>query len=166
MLYSVRIAVRPIVIGANHPILRAKAKPVPKVTKEIQELMKDMAETCVTADGQGLAAPQVGVSERVIIAVIGDRLVPMVNPEITWRSGEGAIDEEGCLSLPDTYVSVTRDTGIGVRYLDMRGKEQELRLADMDARVVQHEVDHLDGVLIVDYSSKKKKEPKHGKEEM
>ncbi len=157
---------REIVTGENTPVLRAKAKPVAKVTKEVQELLKDMAETCIMADGQGLAAPQIGVSERVIVAVLNDRLVGLVNPEITWRSGEMVRDEEGCLSLPHEYVMVQRDKAIGVKFLDVNGKQQELRLSDMNARVIQHEVDHLDGVLIVDYSTKKKKEPKHGGEEM
>lgn len=160
------MSVREIITGADTPVLRAKAKPVAKVTREVQELLKDMAETCVLADGQGLAAPQIGVSERVIVAVLNDRLVGLVNPEITWRSGEMMRDEEGCLSLPHEYVMVQRDKSIGVKFLDVNGKPQELRLSDMNARVVQHEVDHLNGVLIVDYSAKKKKEPKHEGEEM
>jgi peptide deformylase len=145
------MALLPIVVGAEQPVLRAKAKAVPKVTREIQELLKNMAETCIAADGQGLAAPQVGVSQRVIVAMIADRLTPMINPEITWKSGQIVSDEEGCLSLPDVYMLVPRDASIGVRYLDLNGKEQELRLTRLAARVVQHEVDHLDGVLIVDY---------------
>jgi peptide deformylase len=160
------MAARPIVTGADTPVLRAKAKPVAKVTKEVQELLKDMAETCVLADGQGLAAPQIGVSERVIVAVLNERLVGLVNPEITWRSSEMVRDEEGCLSLPHQYVVVARDRAIGVKFLDVNGKPQELRLSDMDARVIQHEVDHLDGILIVDHSAKKKSQPKHDKEEM
>lgn len=160
------MSARTIVTGANTPVLRAKAKPVAKVTRDVQELLKDMAETCVLSDGQGLAAPQIGVSERVIVAMLNDRLVGLVNPEITWRSGEMVRDEEGCLSLPHEYVVVPRDKAIGVKFLDVNGKPQELRLSDMNARVIQHEVDHLDGVLIVDYSSKKKKEPKHEGEEM
>lgn len=158
--------IRSIITGADTPVLRAKAKPVAKVTKEVQELLKDMAETCLMADGQGLAAPQIGVSERVIVAVLNERLVGLVNPEITWRSGEMVRDEEGCLSLPNLYVMVPRDRSIGVKFLDVNGKPQELRLSDMNARVIQHEVDHLDGVLIIDHSSKKKTQPKHDKEEM
>ncbi len=158
--------IRPIVTGANTPVLRAKAKPVAKVTKEVQALLKDMAETCIMADGQGLAAPQIGVSERVIVAVLNERLVGLVNPEITWRSGEMVRDEEGCLSLPNQYVVVPRDRAIGVKFLDVNGKPQELRLSDMNARVIQHEVDHLDGVLIVDHSGKKKSQPQHSGEEM
>jgi peptide deformylase len=132
----------------------------------VQSLLKDMAETCIMSDGQGLAAPQIGVSERVIVAVLDERLVGLVNPEITWRSGEIVRDEEGCLSLPNQYVMVARDKAIGVKFLDVNGKPQELRLSDMNARVIQHEVDHLDGVLIVDHSAKKKATPKHSGEEM
>lgn len=141
----------PIVTGADTPILRTKTKPVAKVTKDIQKLLKDMQETTVAADGLGLAAPQIGRTERVCIVNMGGRLVPLVNPEITRRSEELEYAEEGCLSLPKIWVQVPRSTSIVIRYLDGRGTPQERMLVNMDARVVQHEVDHLEGKLIVDY---------------
>ncbi len=110
-----------------------------------------MEETTIKADGLGIAAPQIGQSMRMCIVKMNGRLMPMVNPEITFRSTEKEYAEEGCLSLPNIWLQVPRSTSITVKYLDGKGKEQERMLRDMDARVVQHEVDHLDGKLIVDY---------------
>lgn len=132
-------------------MLRTKTQPVAKVTKELLTLLRDMQDTTVAADGLGLAAPQVGVSQRVCVARIHGRLTPLINPKITWRSSVLETAEEGCLSLPNIYQPVARAKAIVVRYLDGKGKEQERRLEGMDARVVQHEVDHLEGILIVDY---------------
>lgn len=103
------------------------------------------------AKGVGLAAPQIGKSIRVCIAMIGKRLTPLINPQITWRSTEKNVDYEGCLSLPEVWLPIPRSNAIDLRYLDARGKPQERRLKDFDARVVQHEVDHLEGILILDY---------------
>lgn len=145
------MAVLPIVTGAETPILRTKTKPVAKVTKDIQKLLKDMQETTVAADGLGIAAPQINRTERLCIVQIGNRLTPLVNPLITFKSAEQEYAEEGCLSLPGIWVQVPRSTTIHVQYLDAKGSKQERILVEMDARVVQHEVDHLDGKLIVDY---------------
>lgn len=103
------------------------------------------------AIGAGIAAPQVGRTERVCIAMINGRAVPLINPEIVRRSEEAETAEEGCLSLPDVWVQVPRSREIDLEYQDVKGKHRELTLSDFDARVVQHEVDHLDGILIVDY---------------
>ncbi len=140
-----------IVTGADNPKLRVKTERVPKVTKKILKLIKDMLAAMEEANGVGLAAPQVGETVRVCIALVGGKITPLINPEITWKSKETAIDEEGCLSLPNVWLPIVRSTGITVTYLDEKGKEQERKLQDFDARVVQHEVDHLEGVLIVDY---------------
>ena len=110
-----------------------------------------MKLTVKAADGLGIAAPQVGQSWRVCLARINSKMTPLVNPEITWRSAEIDILEEGCLSLPGIGVEVPRAMAITLRFLDEKGADQERRLTDLDARVVQHEVDHLNGVLIVDY---------------
>ena len=138
------MAVLPIVTGADNPILRTKTKPVAKVTKELQKLFKDMEETTRAADGLGLAAPQIGLSHRVCLVRINGRFTPLVNPQITRRSAETEMAEEGCLSLPEIWVQVPRSVSIVVRYLDARGKEQERMLEHMEARIVQHDVDHLD----------------------
>ena len=124
---------------------------MPKVTKEILKLIKDLQETVKDADGAGIAAPQVARTERVCLALISGKMIPLINPKITSKSKEQESAEEGCLSLPGIAVIVPRSTEITLKYLDAKGKSQERKLHDFDARVVQHEVDHLEGVLIVDY---------------
>jgi len=148
-----KLTILPIETGADNPILRKKTELVPKVTKEILKLLKDMEESMREEEGMGIAAPQVGVSLRVCLAMFNKKLTPMINPQITWKSKETDKVEEGCLSLPGVNVDVTRPTEITVKYLDARGKEQERRLEGVDARIVQHEIDHLNNVLIVDYVS-------------
>ncbi len=145
------MAILPIVIGPDNPLLRIKTKPVPKVTKEIRQLVKDMIETMHEANGVGLASPQVGRFERVCIGVIGGKVTPLINPKIKKFSKETAIDQEGCLSLPNVWLNISRSVEITLEYVDLKGKKQERKLQNFDARVVQHEVDHLEGVLIVDY---------------
>ena len=100
----------------------------------------------------GIAAPQVGHSLRMCLAKFNEKTNVMINPEITWKGEETDIVEEGCLSLPGIDVKVERPTEITVTYLDIKGKEQERKFSKFDARIVQHEVDHLDNVLIVDYT--------------
>lgn len=142
-----------IITGADTKILRTKTKRVPAVTKDVQKLLRNMEATTVKADGLGLAAPQIGSNLRVCVARINGRLTPLVNPEIIWKSKITETGEEGCLSLPGVWIPVSRAVEIIVRYQTARGDEKELKLSDMDARVVQHETDHLDGKLIVDYVS-------------
>lgn len=141
----------PIIIGADQPVLRTKTKLVPKVTKDIQKLMKDMEDTTIKADGLGLAAPQIGQSLRLCLVKMNGRLTPLVNPEITYKSPDTEFAEEGCLSLPNLWIQVPRSVQITVKYLDGKGREQERILEHLEARIVQHEVDHLDGKLIIDY---------------
>lgn len=141
----------PIVTGADTPILRTKTKKVTKVTKELLKLLKDMQDTTVAADGLGLAAPQVNHTERVCIVRMGRKLTPLINPEILFRSADIEYAEEGCLSLPDLWMQVPRSVSIVVQYMDIKGAQQERMLEGIDARVVQHEVDHLEGKLIIDY---------------
>lgn len=145
----------PIITGQDTPILRTKTKPVLKITKELISLVADMAETMITAKGAGLAAPQVNRTERICIAMIGGKLTPLINPVITWKSEKIEIAEEGCLSLPDIWLMVPRSVEIIVTFLSPEGKKRELKLEHFDARVVQHEVDHLEGKLIVDYAQSK-----------
>ena len=145
-----------IITGADQPILRTKTKPVAKVTKERQKLLKDMQETTIKAEGLGLAAPQVNRTERVCIVRMVGRLTPLINPVITSKSTQEVTAEEGCLSLPNVWMQVPRSVSIVVTYLDAKGVEQERMLTNLDARVVQHEVDHLEGKLIIDYSEHQK----------
>ena len=145
------MSVLPIITGKDTEVLRAKAAKVPQVTKDIKKLMSNMQDTVKKAEGLGIAAPQVGTSLRLCLANINGKMTPLINPEITWSSDETSTMEEGCLSLPKINVDVERSVEITVRYTDEKGNEQDRHLHDLDARVVQHEIDHLNGVLIVDY---------------
>ncbi|MDP7477344.1 MAG: peptide deformylase [Candidatus Peribacteraceae bacterium] len=145
------MTVLPIVKGQDTAVLRKKAEKIPSVTKDIKKLIKNMQQTVKKAEGLGLAAPQVDQSIRLCLASINGRMTPLINPEITWRSEQTSVMDEGCLSLPGDNVDVTRAVEIVISYLSEKGQDEERRLHDLDARVVQHEIDHLDGVLIVDY---------------
>lgn len=145
------MAVRTIVTGVSHPILRARAKEVSSISRELQGLLTDLHETVSEVKGAGLAAPQLGESLRACVAKIGGDFTPLINPEILWRSSEILLGEEGCLSLPEIWLLVPRAREIVLRFHDEKWRERELRLAEFDARVVQHEIDHLEGKLIVDY---------------
>ena len=121
--------------------------------------MDDMVETMHSANGIGLAAPQVGVHKRVIVVVVRDEegddveTLCMANPEIAWASDEEATGHEGCLSFPEHYADVTRPARVRVRYLDHDGQERDLEADGVLAACTQHEIDHLDGILFVDYLS-------------
>lgn len=147
------MAVQTIVIGAENPILRNKTTRVPRVTKEVKALIRNLRDTCRAAEGLGLAAPQIGCAHRICVARIDDALSALINPTITWRSREIETAEEGCLSLPGVWVLVPRPTAVTVIYRDEKNIRQERRLSGLDARVIQHEIDHLDGILIVDFST-------------
>ena len=146
------------IITAPDPRLKLVASRVDAVDDGIRRLMDDMLETMYEAPGVGLAAPQVGVSKRVIVADVarsGEAPQPMLmaNPEIIEASQERAVFEEGCLSLPEHFAEVKRHERVRIRYLD---RENEIREQDMEgflATCVQHEIDHLDGVLFVDHIS-------------
>ena len=131
------------------PVLRERAKNVPGWDPLIPALVKTMAEVMYDRKGVGLAAPQVGVSLRVIVADVGEGLVSLVNPEIVEEESEEVM-EEGCLSVPGAHVDVKRTRAIVVKALDTEGKDLTLKADNLLARVIQHEIDHLDGVLIID----------------
>ena len=140
--------------------LHAKAKPVSKVDSRIQKLADDMSETMYAAPGIGLAAPQVNVPERIIVVDISeskDSLLHMINPEIIECEGE-AEHEEGCLSVPGIYAPVKRCEKIRVRALDREGNPFELDAEGLLGVCIQHEIDHLDGKVFVDYLSRLKQD--------
>lgn len=142
------------------PRLRRKALPVDTVDDEIRNLIDDMAETMYQAPGIGLAAPQIDVSKRVLVIDISEArndLRVFVNPELLTQEGEQTM-EEGCLSVPGVYDDVTRAEKITVRALDRDGKPFELETDGLLATCVQHEIDHLDGKLFVDYLSRLKQQ--------
>lgn len=149
--YNPLIAVLPILTGKDNPILRKKTREVPRVTKDILTLLHDMEGAMEKAEGVGLAAPQVGLALRVCIAVLHGKVIAFINPNIIWRSREEETAEEGCLSLPDTWVPVPRACAITVRFQNRKGKEEERKLENLPARILQHEIDHLEGILITDY---------------
>ena len=130
-------------------ILSQKSDPVDTVDAQIVELAQEMSKLMVSAGGIGLAAPQVGVPRRLITLNIGDGLVTLVNPEIVDRQGRVRM-EEGCLSCPGICVDVDRSEQVTVRALDLNGAEVTIEADGLKARVIQHEIDHLDGILILD----------------
>ena len=145
-----------------HPVLKQKAKPVAKVDDSVRALVKDMFETMYSADGVGLAAPQVGILQRVIVLDTTPRQpeskpLAMINPEITGMEGETTYTE-GCLSIPGEAEDVDRAAIVTVKFLDVEGQEQTLRCDELLAIAVQHEVDHLDGTVFVDHVSTLKRE--------
>jgi peptide deformylase len=145
------------ILQAPHPVLKTKAKPVERIDDDLRRLAADMFETMYKAPGIGLAAPQIGVSQRLVVVDVAEgeerRPMTLVNPEILWRSESLAVAEEGCLSLPDQFADVTRPEAIRVRFLSEHGEERELEANGLLARCVQHEIDHLDGILFVDHLS-------------
>jgi peptide deformylase len=147
----------PIIIAPD-PRLKKKATKVARVDAETRRLMDDMLETMYAAPGIGLAAPQVGVLRRVIVVDIADdeeesKPIKMANPELVWVSDDDATYSEGCLSLPEHYADVVRPAAIRVRYLDENDELRELEADGLLATCIQHEMDHLDGVLFVDHLS-------------
>ncbi len=151
------MALLPILVAPD-PRLKLKARRVERVDDGLRKLMDDMLETMYEAPGIGLAAPQVGRAERVIVIDIareGEERQPLriANPEILWASDELATYNEGCLSLPEHYADVERPAAIRLRYLDHENEIREMEAKDLLATVIQHEMDHLEGVLFVDHIS-------------
>jgi peptide deformylase len=146
------------------PILRQVAEPVTAVTDEVRALMDDMVDTMREEHGLGLAAPQIGLSTRVIVMDCSEEddsdpvIWKMANPEIIEASEEMVSMEEGCLSIPGYRGEVTRPASVTVRYLDADGKEQDMQASGLLAACVQHEIDHLNGRLFIDYLSRVKRD--------
>jgi peptide deformylase len=168
------MAIREILKYPN-PLLRKKASPVTEFNTQLKELIADMAETMYAAPGVGLAANQIGVLKQIVVVDVSpkeekNRLIPLINPEIL--EGEGSvIDEEGCLSVVDYSANVERFSHIKVQARDLEGREIQFEAEGWFARVIQHEIDHLDGKLFIDHLSSlkralyKKKRRKQLKEE-
>ena len=155
--YLPAMALLPIIVAPD-PRLKVKAKPVTQVDDRIRKILDDMVETMHAAPGIGLAAPQVGHALRMLVVDIakeGEPSKPMkfINPEIAWTSKELTPWEEGCLSLPEQFAEVERPKEVKVRYLDETGAKREIHATGLLATCVQHEMDHLDGLLFVDHIS-------------
>lgn len=142
------MALRQVRIDGD-PILRKESKPVRKITDRIEVLLEDMIETMAVEEGVGLAAPQVGVLRRIVVIDIGEGPIKMINPEIYSEAGE-EVGPEGCLSVLGKAGTVKRPTELKVKYMDENGEEQDLEAEGFLARVICHEVDHLNGILYTD----------------
>jgi peptide deformylase len=143
------LAIR-IIRKEGDPVLRAKAKPVREVDRHITKLLDDLADTMYDAKGIGLAAPQIGILKRCIVIDIGEGLIELVNPEIVSREGT-QLGTEGCLSIPGVRGEVMRSQKVVVRGLNRQGEPVEIEAEDLLSRCLQHEIDHLDGILFTDY---------------
>lgn len=149
------MAVLPLTQGVENPILRTVSKPVKNIDKKIKKLVDDMIDTMEDADGLGIAAPQVGVNLRIYIARLNyntnnEMIVPMINAELVELSRETDDEEEGCLSIPKKFGVVNRSKTVTVRYRDIKNREVTLHLDGLNARIMQHEMDHLNATLIAD----------------
>lgn len=132
------------------PVLREKASLVAKVDKEIRDLARNISDTMYDAPGAGLSATQIGILKRVITYDVGSGLSVLVNPEIVWASEEREEEEEGCLSFFDIRVGISRPKQVRVRAKNLNDKNIEFESEDVEARVIQHEIDHLNGIVILD----------------
>jgi peptide deformylase len=157
------MALRDIIILPDKR-LRLVSAPVRSVDSEIRRLVEDMFETMYDAPGIGLAAIQIAVPKRIVTVDTAKKKDSppephvFINPEITWESDEFVVREEGCLSIPEYYEEVERAAEVKVRYLDIDGKEQEIEAEGILATCLQHEIDHLNGVLFIDHISKLKRD--------
>ena len=146
--------IRPILIHPD-PRLKKLCEPVAEITDELRQLAGDMLETMYDAPGVGLAAPQVGVLKRLIVmdCIKDGPAQPMAlfNPVVIWASEDQSTYEEGCLSIPEQYAEVKRPASVKVRWMDLEGASQERKFDGLWATCVQHEIDHLDGKLFIDY---------------
>ena len=151
------------ILNYPDPRLRTLAKPVSHFDDDLKTLIDDMFETMYDAPGVGLAAVQIGVTQRIVTmdATRGDdekQPLALINPEIIWSSDELSDYEEGCLSIPDYHEVVTRPAKVGVRFLTLAGKIEEREMDGLAATVIQHEIDHLNGKLFIDHLSKLKRD--------
>lgn len=138
------------IIKEPDPRLRQKCSKITEITPEIKQLIKDMAESMKSAEGVGLAAPQVAKNIQLILVSTENGPLALINPQITWKSLRKTIEEEGCLSCPNAYIKVKRAKIIYVKCLNEQGRAVSFRAQDFFARVLQHEIDHLNGILIID----------------
>ena len=180
ILYLTPMSIKPIILIPD-PILRVASKPVEQVDDQLRAFLDDMLETMYDAPGIGLAAIQLGEPLRVITMDVSQRAEPdeedpdeeqpeaepqepeknpifLINPEIVWLSDAPSIYEEGCLSIPEYYAEVERPESCRVQFLDRDGKQQELEANGLMSTCIQHEIDHLNGVLFVDHISKLKRD--------
>ena len=160
--YIAAMAIRDILIIPDKR-LRLKSEPVTAIDRPLRKLVDDMFETMYAAPGIGLAAIQIGVAQRLVTMDVAKKDDPpqpqvFINPEVVWSSDDKSTYEEGCLSIPEYYEDVTRPLAVKVKYLDLDGKPQEIEASGLLATCLQHEIDHTNGVLFIDYISKLKRD--------
>lgn len=136
------------------PILKEKCQPVEKITAEVKQTVKNLADSMCHALGVGLAACQIGVLSRIIVLDIGEGLEVYINPEIIDQSKKVEAMDEGCLSFPNVRILVTRSVSLKIKALDVKGNEFTVNASDMRGHALQHEIDHLDGILLIDRADK------------
>jgi peptide deformylase len=139
-----------IITGENNPILRKKSQPVEHLTKEIRLLINQMKIIMENNNGVGLAAPQVSISLRIIVCEVENKFYAFINPEIVKTSKQTATMTEGCLSLPNIYGEIERPEKIILKAINPEGEKIKIKVFGLLARVIQHEIDHLDGILFID----------------
>lgn len=159
--YLTAMTIRPLILLPD-PILKAPSKKIERVDAQLRRLAGDMLKTMYDAPGIGLAAIQIGEPVRMLVIDLAkepEEKAPQffINPEIIWSSEERSIYEEGCLSIPDYYAEVERPSGVRVRHIDLDGKQHEIMAEGLLATCLQHEIDHLNGVLFIDHISKLKR---------
>lgn len=146
----------PIEKGSDNPILRTPSKPLKEITKKTLKLVKDMEETMHSVRGVGLAAPQIGLNDRLFIMTLnGGSILPVVNPEILEISEERELGEEGCLSLPGYWGKVPRAKALTMKFTTLKGQDVTMKFQNFEAREVQHELDHLNAKLFIDHLTPK-----------
>lgn len=156
ILHLSTMALLKMVRGKDNVILRTLSTEIKKIDRKLVQFIEDMKETMDHEKGVGLAAPQVGVNQRVVVCKFNhgtphELIIGMINPVITNRSKQFLLDDEGCLSLPKQFDSVARYQSLTVKFTDVKGREQILKLSGFNARIVQHEVDHIEGKLYIDH---------------
>jgi peptide deformylase len=151
-----RIAAMSLIRRLGDPVLKSSATPVDRFDDSLRKLVSRMAGIMNDAIGVGLAAPQLGISQRLLVYRVGPDapVIVLANPELEWSSGDDELGEEGCLSIPGVTVDVERPVHVRVRALDEEGEERTVEASGLEARVIQHEMDHLDGVLILERTSR------------
>lgn len=157
------MSVRPIIYLPDEKTLRQVSKPVARVDEQARRVFDDMLETMYNAPGIGLAAIQIGVAQRQVVIDLskeGEKPKPLflANPQIVWTSEDESDYEEGCLSIPDFYEMVQRPKEVKVQFLDRKGEPMELQASGLLATCLQHEIDHLNGILFIDHISRLKRE--------
>jgi len=145
------------VIYIGNPLLRLVSKKIEVFDEKLREFVEELSKAMYVEDGVGLAAPQVGVSKRIFVYDAGEGIRVVINPEFLWKSEETVQMEEGCLSIPGIYADLFRPSSVKLRYQDVEGNFHEEELSEYAARIVQHEADHLEGVLFVDHLSSAKR---------